>query len=95
MAAYRAFTRTWWKMNHEYESEEYAWSYDSLYGVGRFVRKSDGAMTYLETGSDCQDMRRQLRRLDQKAHSPRYPNQAPSFNSVFNSIASEYEFHAD
>jgi hypothetical protein len=82
-------------MSTEYESENYAWIYNSLYGVGRFERKADSALTYLETGSDCQEVRRQLRRLAQKTSSPRYPSQAPRFNSVFDSIASEYSYHTD
>ncbi len=82
-------------MNTEYESEHYAWNYDSQYGVGNFVRKSDNAITYLETGTDCQDVRRSLRRLAQKTSSPRYPKASPGFCMVFDSIASEYTFHAD
>jgi hypothetical protein len=80
-------------MHIEHESERFAWYYDSRMGVGRFVRKSDDALTYLETGTDCQDVRRSLRRLEQKTSSPRYPKAAPSFADIFDCIATEYEFH--
>lgn len=74
----------------EHESENYAWRYDSLYGVGNFERKADGAQSYLETGMDCADMRCNLNRLRSKTSSPNYPKAAPSFNELFDSIASEY-----
>ncbi len=77
----------------EYESDRFAWNYDGLYGVGNFIRKSDSALSFLETGTDCQNVRRALRRLSQKAASPHYPAAAPRFADVFDSIASEYEFH--
>lgn len=79
----------------EYETSAYSWLYDGLHGVGRFVRKSDEMMTFMETGQDCQDVRRQFRRLQQKTSSPRYPSAAPSFDAIFNSIASEYFVGAD
>jgi hypothetical protein len=79
----------------EHESDRYAWNFDSLYGVGCFARKSDGAVTYLETGSDCVEVRRGLNRLASKTASPRYPKSAPTFGEVFDSIASEYEFHGE
>jgi hypothetical protein len=79
-------------MSVEYESEKYSWNYDNLYGVGNFTRKSDDAVTMLETGSDCQEMRRSFHRLLQKTSSKRYPKSAPSFNEIFDSIASEYNF---
>lgn len=79
-------------MNCEYESPNFTWCYDSYYGVGRFIRKSDGAMTALETGTDCQRVRAGLRRLKQKTASAKYPLAAPSFAQVFDSIALEYDF---
>lgn len=81
-------------MHVEHESENFAWYYDSLMGVGRFERKSDNSLTLLETGSDCSQVRRELNRLKSKTSSPRYPASAPSFNAIFDSIAAEYEFHA-
>jgi hypothetical protein len=77
----------------EHESDRYAWNFDGLYGVGNFLRKSDGAVTYLETGSDCADVRRGLNRLASKTARHRYPKCAPTFGEVFDSIAGEYEFH--
>lgn len=41
----------------EYESDAYAWLYDTCQGVGRFQRKEDGALTYWDTGTACQDIR--------------------------------------
>jgi hypothetical protein len=79
----------------EHESERFEWNYDTLYGVGNFVRKIDGAQSYLETGSDCAQVRRDLNRLRSKTSSPRYPKHAPSFGDIFDSIASEYEFHLE
>lgn len=79
-------------MAREYEGRHYAWNYDSLYGVGNFERKADGAQSYLEIGMDCQDRRREFRRLEQKTNSPRYPKAAPSFAEIFDSVASEYSF---
>lgn len=76
----------------EHETPHYAWHYDSAYGVGCFVRKSDGAASFLETGTDCQNVRRDLRRLAQKTGSPRYPVSAPGFAAIMDSIASEYTF---
>lgn len=82
-------------MTREYEGKHFAWNYDSLYGVGNFERLSDGALSYLETGTDCNDRRREFNRLKSKTSSPHYPKNAPSFADVFDAIASEYEFHAD
>ena len=79
----------------EHESEKFEWNYDTLYGVGYFVRKCDGAVSYLETGSDCATVRRSLNRLRSKTSSHRYPKQAPSFASIFDSMASENEFHTE
>jgi hypothetical protein len=82
-------------MKIEHESANFMWCYDSLSGVGRFIRKSDNAVSFLETGTDCQEVRRQLNRLAQKTSSPKYPNAAPGFASVFDAIADQYEFHED
>lgn len=82
-------------MRVEFEGAGYEWNYDSLYGVGRFVRKSDGALSFLETGTDCQNVRRDLRRLSQKTASPRYPKAAPGFPELLDNLASEYTFYAD
>lgn len=64
-------------MQCEYTTRAYQWLYDPLMGVGRSRRVSDGALTLLETGSDCQQVNRDLRRLEQKTSSPRYPKSAP------------------
>jgi hypothetical protein len=80
-------------MHIEYEGDRFAWYYDGRMGVGRFVRKADDAISFLETGTDCQDVRRSLRRLAQKTSSSRYPSCAPTFGDIFDCIASEYEFH--
>lgn len=77
----------------EHESDNYAWNYDGLYGVGNFTRKRDGAVTYLETGSDCEELRESLDTLAAKTGAADYPKAAPGFASVFDAIASEYEFH--
>ncbi len=82
-------------MRTEHESDNYKWNYDSLYGVGNFERKSDGAITYLETGSDCADIRRGFNRLRSKTESIKYPAHAPKFGDILDSIASEYTFHKD
>mgnify|MGYP001612907912 CR=1 FL=1 len=76
----------------EHESAAYAWNYDSLYGVGNFSRKADGATTCLETGSDCAEVRRGLNRLASKSAARRY--RGPGFAPIFDAIASEYTFHA-
>lgn len=47
----------------EFETEHYSWVYHAWYGVGRFIRRADGAMTLLDTGTACQATRRYLRRL--------------------------------
>lgn len=80
-------------MRTEFDGEAFQWQYDSLYGVGQFVRKSDGATAYLETGTDCQDVRRTLRRTQQRTSSPRYSALAPSFPVLLDSLALEYEYH--
>lgn len=79
----------------EHESKNFAWHYDSRMGVGRFERKSDNALAFLETGSDCAQVRRDLNRLKSKTSSPHYPSSAPSFSDIFDNIAAEYEFHPD
>jgi hypothetical protein len=77
----------------EHESSRFEWLYDSRYGVGRFRRKADDALTFLETGTDCQDVRRKLNRTKQKCESPHYPANAPPFADLLDSLATEYEFH--
>jgi hypothetical protein len=77
----------------EYETGQYQFCYDSNMGVGRFVRLEDGAVTNLETGSDCDALRERL-----SATAARYPGRNPnSFNTsgiaYFNLLASEYEYH--
>lgn len=81
-------------ITREFTGKCFAWDYDSAYGVGSFVRLDDGAQSFWETGTDCQDRRREFRRLKQKTASPRYPKAAPTFAQVFDSIASEYIFDA-
>ncbi len=81
-------------MIEEYRGKHFCWNYDSTYGVGNFERLEDSALSYLETGSDCMDHRREFRRLQQKTGSPSYPKNAPSFADIFDSIASEYMFFA-
>lgn len=70
----------------EHESDDYEFWYDALYGVGRFIRKSDGAVTLLLTDSECADMRRDLNELSQKETGDK-------FNMLFNSIAMEYNYY--
>jgi hypothetical protein len=82
-------------MTIEHESACYAWSYDSLYGVGNFIRKRDGAVSFLETGEDCTELRRRLNRLRSKTGSHRYPRFAPSFEDCLDNIARDHEFHGD
>lgn len=82
-------------MHIEHESERFEFLYDSLYGVTRWRRKSDDALTYLNTGSDAQQERRDLRRLAQKTGSPRYPKSAPTFAEIFDSLAMEQTYHVD
>lgn len=82
-------------MHLEFEGHHFAWHYDSLYGVGRFERKFDGALSPLETGTDCQDVRRGLRRMHQKTHANRYPFAAPRFADLMDSVASEYPFELE
>lgn len=79
----------------EYESSRFEWLYDSRMGVGYFRRKSDGACTYLETGTDCQNVRRLLNRAKQKCESPRYPASAPPFHDLLDNLATEYDFHLE
>lgn len=82
-------------MTHEEcRGKNFCWNYNSAYGVGNFQRLADGALSYLETASDCQDRRRQFRRLQQKTTSPRYPKSAPSFAEMFDAIAAEHIFYA-
>jgi hypothetical protein len=50
-------------MRVEYETNNYAWNYDARMGVGNFTRKSDNAITLLDTGSDCQLLREQFVQL--------------------------------
>lgn len=82
-------------MTIEHESPNYAWHYNSLYGVGRFERKRDGALSLLDTGTDCQDTRRNLRRLAQKTSAKNYPATAPTFAEIFDSIASGNTFETE
>ncbi len=79
-------------MHTEHEGIHYKWNYDSLMGVGNFQRKSDDLVSLLETGSDCVSIRRDFNRLRTKTESKNYPKNAPSFESIFDSIASEYTF---
>lgn len=77
----------------EYETDNYEWCYDSAYGVGRFIRKSDNAVTYLETGSDCDTIRNALSRL-----ATNRPGRNPNCfdakgREIFDSMAQEYTFH--
>lgn len=85
-------------MQVEHESSRFEWLYDSRMGVGYFRRKCDGARTYLETGTDCQDTRRALHRAKQKCESPRraarHPG-APSFADMLDILATAYEFHPE
>lgn len=80
-------------MNILHETPNYSFLYDSYYGAGRFIRKSDGAMTLLETGSDCNALKADLHRLKQKTGSRRYPKNAPNFNTLMDAIAGEYSFN--
>lgn len=82
-------------MHIEYESDRFEFLYDSLYGVTRWRRKADDALTYLNTGSDAQQERRDLRRLAQKTSSPRYPKGAPTFAELFDSLAGEQTFYTE
>lgn len=81
-------------MRIEHESANFEWLYDSRMGVGRFRRKADGALAFLETGTDCQNTRRDLQRTKQKCESPRYPAGAPPFADLLDSLATEYSFYA-
>lgn len=45
------------------ETESFIWYFHKLHGVGGFIRKSDDAMTLLETGADAVEMCRELERL--------------------------------
>lgn len=82
-------------MHIEHEGKRFAWYYDSLHGVGRFVDKQTGALTYLETGSDCAQLRRELNRLRSKTSAKAYPKAAPGYENMIDYIADQYEFHAD
>ena len=75
-------------MHTEFDGMLYRWNYDGLMGVGNFERKADGATTYLETGSDCQDIRESLKRLEARETPAR-------FTTILDSLASEYAFHTD
>lgn len=60
-----------------YEGNAYRFNYDGLHGVGNFERISDGALTMLETGSDCAELIENL-----KGASP----------EILDAIASEYTY---
>lgn len=72
-------------MQPEYETDEYIWAYDSLYGVGRFVRRIDAGVSLLETGTDCQNLRERLKELSQTA----------SFADALNTIADNYTYSVE
>lgn len=78
-----------------YETDNYALLTDSHYGVARFMRKSDNALTLLETGDDADQLRDDMLKLYANTQSPTYPRSAPNFASVFDTIASDYEFIKD
>jgi CRISPR/Cas system CMR-associated protein Cmr1 (group 7 of RAMP superfamily) len=79
-------------MKKMYSSNNYEWFYSYRYGVGYFKCIRTKLTTDYETGIECKDMLRQLRRLDQKTTSRRYPREAPNFCEIFDSIASEYTY---
>lgn len=79
-------------MRTEHTGNRYAWAYDSIMGVGRFVRLEDDALTMLETGSDCAQVRRDLNRLKTNVGAKDRPKGAPSFEDILDSIAGEYSY---
>jgi hypothetical protein len=45
------------------ETESYIWYFHKIHGVGGFIRKSDDAMTLLETGVDAIELCDTLERM--------------------------------
>jgi hypothetical protein len=80
-------------MQIEHQGYFYAFAYDGLMGVGRFVRLADDALTLLDTGSDCAATRRDLNRLKSRTSAKGY--KGPPFETLFDSWASEYTYEAD
>ena len=78
-----------------YETDNYELLTDSYYGVARFRRKHDDALTLLETGDDARKLRDDMLKLYANTQSPTYPRSAPHIASVFDTIASEYQFIKD
>lgn len=69
-------------MRMVHTGHEYEWHADSLYGVGRFLRKSDQALTLMETGVDYLKVEAILTDLDGMANH----------DSLLDSFASEYDY---
>lgn len=40
-----------------YETDNYRWDYDTLYGTGWFVRKKDDHCTLMDTGVEAEEIR--------------------------------------
>lgn len=72
-------------MRRVLESDKYAFYYDAIQGVGRFVRLSDEAVTLFETGYDCQLILTEFKNLLKRVGSD-------TWNYMFNQKASSYEF---
>lgn len=66
-----------------FETDKYRWDYDSLYGVGWFVRKSDDAVSLMETGSDAEEVKSEFAAIEP----------AGLFKiAAFNSVASQQSY---
>ena len=45
-----------------FETDQYRWDYDTQYGTGWFVRKSDDNVTLMDTGVEAEEIRLGLSR---------------------------------
>jgi len=71
-----------------YETEDFAFYHDDLYGVGNFERMSDNHVSLLETGRDCVVLIANLNDLWAKCE--RGEIDEVKRDGVFDMIASEY-----
>jgi hypothetical protein len=72
----------------DHETINYAFHYDSRMGVGWYERKTDGFVTLLLTGTECEDEIRSHRRLWQKE------KRVDVRTDIFDSIASEHTYES-
>lgn len=64
-----------------FETEDYRYDHDTLYGTGWFVRKSDDAVSLMDTGSDAESMKSLWN--NRKEHIAAHPVFKSETNNIF------------